>query len=529
MQLVAVRSKRRLAVLLAAVIVAGCSSADWRDWWNKDAKNTQTKPEARVDRPTHQPKTVKVESKPDDRADDPKAREVNAELERYTRKMENDDQDTYALDGINAKIRRQQSPDRRRRIRSVAEDTRADPTVHPATAGEEPQVRTAAATEEPSVRTAAASERPATRTPAAFEEPEIDTATAGEKPTVPAARDDDTAPSQAGLPGAASTEPHRPATERTNAPSALAADGAAEMPHVAANVRTDNKGDASRTSDEVPASTEPPARPPVLSKIEVSAGPEPSTAAPRATEDTRPSANVTTPAGAQTDTFQQRLDEFKARVEEEPDDIEDQYRLRMMYLLDGEEDKALAPVDGGNAEIQEMIQAHFQALIAAQSSPGRDPAENANHQLERIEELRSVVRARADLMVPKVVLCTAIEGFGRYTPIEPAEFQGGQKNRVLLYIEVDNFRCETTPSGMYRTLLSVRQSLLTKSGEELWSTHDDNIEDIARQRRRDFYLTVGPLMIPKTLGAGEYVLKVEVEDVLAGKINSNVAKFRIVP
>jgi hypothetical protein len=82
---------------------------------------------------------------------------------------------------------------------------------------------------------------------------------------------------------------------------------------------------------------------------------------------------------------------------------------------------------------------------------------------------------------------------------------------------------------MYRTLLSVRQSLLTKSGEELWSTHDANIEDIARQRRRDFFLTLGPWSIPKTLGPGSYILKVEVEDVLAGKINSGVAKFKMVP
>jgi len=127
------------------------------------------------------------------------------------------------------------------------------------------------------------------------------------------------------------------------------------------------------------------------------------------------------------------------------------------------------------------------------------------------------------------VLCTAIQGFGRYTPVETTEYQAGRKNQILAYIEVDNFRSEKSPAGMYRTLLSVRQSLLAKSGEELWSTHDANIEDLARERRQDFFLSLGPYAIPRTLSPGEYVLKVEVEDVLGGRINSNIVKFKMVP
>jgi hypothetical protein len=278
------------------------------------------------------------------------------------------------------------------------------------------------------------------------------------------------------------------------------------------------------------AEEEKPAKPPVLEKIRISSGPE-LAAAPDGTADS-PRLTANTAAAApvqQVDTFEQRLKELEGRVAKEPNDLEAQYKLRMMYMLAGQDDKALAPTEGANEEIQETIQAHFRALKAAQSSSGRDPAINANNQLEKIEELGNILRVRADLQVPRVALCTAIDGFGRYTPIEPAQFQAGQKNRVLLYIEVDNFRSEKTASGMYRTLLSVRQCLLNKSGEELWSTHDANIEDLARQRRRDFYLTIGPLSIPKTLGPDEYVLKVEVEDVLGGKINSNVAKFKLIP
>jgi len=121
------------------------------------------------------------------------------------------------------------------------------------------------------------------------------------------------------------------------------------------------------------------------------------------------------------------------------------------------------------------VLAQVRSLITAKSTAQKDPAAWANKQLEALENLRGLVRAKADLKVPAVVICNAIEGYGRYTPIEPPEFKAGQQNLVLVYIEVDNFGTEKTSSGLHRTLLSVRQSLLNKAGEELWSSRDENI------------------------------------------------------
>lgn len=227
--------------------------------------------------------------------------------------------------------------------------------------------------------------------------------------------------------------------------------------------------------------------------------------------------------------FKKKLQAQESVVAKNPDDVEEQFKLRMMYLVDGQDEKALASSPSMNAETQEIMLGQIRAVMAARSSISRDPAQWANQQLEALETLRGLLRAKADLQVPKVELCRAIEGFGRYEPFNPLEFKAGAKNRVLLYIEVDNFQSETTASGMFRTLLSVRESLMNKNGEELWSAKDDNIEDLARRKRRDFYLTIGPLAIPKSLGPGEYVFKVEVEDVLGGKINSNVVRFKMVP
>jgi hypothetical protein len=198
----------------------------------------------------------------------------------------------------------------------------------------------------------------------------------------------------------------------------------------------------------------------------------------------RPKANTPSssmPPSPPADTFKQKLREQITRVAQNPDDVEEQFKLRMMYLVDGQDDKALAPSSSMNAQTQEILLGQIRALIAARSSSSRDPAVWANKQLDAIEKLRGLLRAKADLMVPKVELCKSIESFGRYEPIEPAVFKAGGKNRVLLYIEVDNFKCERTKTGQFRTLLSVRQSLLNKGGEELWSAKDDNIEDLAKK------------------------------------------------
>ena len=70
--------------------------------------------------------------------------------------------------------------------------------------------------------------------------------------------------------------------------------------------------------------------------------------------------------------------------------------------------------------------------------------------------------------------------------------------------------------------------------ETLLASYEPYETDLTVTRgSQDAGLTVTPVLggrngVPPATH-GEYVLKVEVEDVLAGKINSSVAKFKIVP
>ena len=266
-----------------------------------------------------------------------------------------------------------------------------------------------------------------------------------------------------------------------------------------------------------------------------------STVSAKPVETTPNSTRVPTkPAAADTAVAQPRKDDAaerrrreiaaqESKVAANPTNVEEQFKLRAMYLFDGRDSDALKPMRGVTAEVQEIVLAQIRSMQAARTGGGRDPATWANRQLEAMRVLQEKLRAKADLQVPKVVLCTEIKKFGDYTPFASSDFQAGIPNDVLIYVEVDNFKSEKVASGEFRTLLEARLSLLSEDGKELVSIDEPNIEDFSRGQRRDFFLAFGKITIPASLPAGDYVVKVEIEDKLAGKVNSNQTKLRLVP
>ncbi len=527
MSLISIHSKRGLVALLTAAFLAGCSPESW-DWnWGRQEKKEPpaTKPVARAKPAAARSDAARGDAKRGPTArDDDRDRQVDAQLGQYSERMQATDETGYASNDLNSRIARQQDPNRGNRIRKVVQESRADypeaTTEPPSRTASEAKASTPGAAGRQPVQGSTPTGAPSAASPKSDYgptgrdvAPTPSETTSRAQPTTPPAAPLSPA-ADAGQPAAAreGEPPGEPAQQELRPPGEPAREG--EPPgEPAKGLDSDDPAKQGRGSERI-------------------ARPEGRGSTPATTEDTPPRRTTEpppTPAPQVVDTFKQRLEELVAKIKKEPNNLEGQFNLRMMYLLDGQDDKAVASLPGTDGHVQEVVLAHFKALVAAKSAAGRDPALNANQQLEQIEALRKLIRARADLQVPRVALCTAIESFGRYTPIEPAEFKAGEKNRLLLYIEVDNFQSETTPSGLYRTLLNISVSVLTAGGQEVWTMTDSNIEDLARQQRRDFYLTIGELTIDRQLAPGDYVLKVEVEDVLAGKSNGGAAKFKIVP
>lgn len=506
---------------MAALILTGCTAADkqrWNEFWGLDTKDNPRKvkgqkPPARRSTPNQsntppRARTEQADTNARATRTEPVDKGDPAAIDAYAARMGTTRDDGYEPNDHTSKMRRQQEAQRRRRTPKVSDQ--------PAEPQGDSVVRTASDAEPPERPM-----QPVTETPATRIEPEAATP---DRKRVEQRKD------SAPLDSPSAAAPDMPKAQPKAGRIAQPIDTTPEVPA--------GRAAANRGAVRLPDATEEPAvtdataddaaeHAPVLTEVKVIAGAQPAVEA--AAPNPAASANKPAVAVEPVDTFLDRVTELRRRVTDDPNNLEEQLRLRMLYLADGQDDKALASIPGGDAEIEEIIQAQVGAMIAARSSAGRDPATWANRQLDSIESLRKMLGAKADLSVPKVALCTKITGFGLYEPIEPAEFPARRKNLLLVYIEVENFASKVTPSGLYRTLLSVRQSLVSRDGQELWSKKDENIEDLARRQRRDFYLTIGPIEIPKSLAPGSYILKVEVEDVLAGKMNSAVAEFKLLP
>ncbi|MCZ6817694.1 MAG: hypothetical protein O7F76_13485 [Planctomycetota bacterium] len=553
-----VRIRKTLFVLLpmAAIMVFGCNQEDW-NWFGESNTSSNrragTKARRRVKSsadksPAKQPAVVKSDQPKD--SEDANAQKVEQRVsDHYASKGKSDYDSTYYGDELSDKIDRQSDPRRKQRIRQTANTayTRED-EAEPSTTDTKPPTR-AIASDSPSEESAR--NAPVTSTEDRRAEPAEAVASNRQPPDSPdTTAADGTAADRDVMVKAEREDPARndgmrtpldvETKSRSNPPKSRQVallEERGPSPYAAPASLDHDSGTRANAASEVtpkPETAEPgQSRPPALSNIIVSAGsePEPEPVSPGESGILRPMANVSRSTPPAKDTFKQRIEDLESLVANDPNSLNDQFRLRMLYLVDGRDEDAVTPTPGMNSELAEIMQAHFRALLAARSETGRDASQWANRQLKSLESLRGLVRSRADLQVPRVVLCTSIGGYGVYEPIEPLEFPAGRRSDAVLYIEVDNYLSEKIKSGpergQYRTVLTTRQSLLDADGKELWSHTDKNIEDISRDLRRDFFLS-SQVPIPSVLPIGEYVLKVEVEDVLAGKINSNSVKFNMV-
>lgn len=128
-----------------------------------------------------------------------------------------------------------------------------------------------------------------------------------------------------------------------------------------------------------------------------------------------------------------------------------------------------------------------------------------------------------------VALCSRVESFGRYTPFTGNRFLAGRTNPAIVYAEVENFtqRPVTEADGASGTAhrnadpdelaveLTIRAELFHDDGSRQWRSAEAAVRDIARTRRRDFFL-VQRIDLPANLSVGKYNLKVTVRDRLGG-------------
>lgn len=216
---------------------------------------------------------------------------------------------------------------------------------------------------------------------------------------------------------------------------------------------------------------------------------------------------------------------LEARVAESPQDIDARWRLAFQQLALGRNRNVVEAIAGADEATAERMQQVFD-LIAALRHAAEDPANGSTKALATLDALRLRLADQADLRVPAVEFCTRVAAFGVYDALPDAQLLPFQSNRVIVYLEVDNFSSRHIEDQPWRTVLASRMEVLTADGQSLWTHHEPEIEDLSHRRRRDFFLAQ-LITLPPSLGPGDYVFKVSVEDVQAAKVAEAVRPFTI--
>ncbi len=203
---------------------------------------------------------------------------------------------------------------------------------------------------------------------------------------------------------------------------------------------------------------------------------------------------------------------------------EDEARLRMLYLIADRRDDAVRHIASLEPEMQEFWSKQFFGLATLLNSDLI--SDRSNRLIESKRNLDEALRRlgeSAPLFVRNLAFITGVNSYGVYTPFDDSEFRPGEE--VMLYAEVENYRCKETARGYHTALRSTFEIFdgdRRKVAEHEFSTN----EEYCKNARRDFF-TICQFFIPKKLDPGKYVLRLTVADLNGDKSGESSITFHI--
>jgi len=269
-----------------------------------------------------------------------------------------------------------------------------------------------------------------------------------------------------------------------------------------------------------------PAKGPRVEVVDVRPAVRPAHPSPSATPDATP--NVPTTAvntSIISDDMAGMISQLEQRVQQHPEHLDDQLRLRLLYLATGQDEKAIAPIPAGDPVQTEFIVALLKTLRNSKNLI-TDPAGKDPSALAALDELRRLLGQQLPVAIPRIALVTRINSFGDYQLLNPPKFPPGRAIHVFLYTEVYNFRSEPTDDGKLRTVLSEKVEIFDSAGKIVWQRTEPSIVDRVVTPRRDFFIPF-PINLPGELPAGEYILKATVEDKIGATADQQRLTFAV--
>src|SRR5262249_31082308 len=150
-----------------------------------------------------------------------------------------------------------------------------------------------------------------------------------------------------------------------------------------------------------------------------------------------------------------------------PQQVDDQFKLRLLYAATGQEDRATGTIEGADPVQGELMAAVLKAVVSARKSM-QDPIGGSGQAMVAAEELRQRISQQTPALIPRLALVTRVSSFGDYVAVNPPKFPAGEPVHVFLYSEVKNFRSEATEDSHLRTVLAEKVEVFDSAGKVIW-------------------------------------------------------------
>ncbi len=228
-------------------------------------------------------------------------------------------------------------------------------------------------------------------------------------------------------------------------------------------------------------------------------------------------ANASAPADPRTLTQSDLLEALINRIAQgnDPDRVK---ALMAAAVSLASDHKQMDPrlLDALDPKTREQV-ARFHQMVAVAFDELAADAKGTLNRREMIEKIDGVFGAQP-LQIEAFELCRRVDSYGVYEPFASTRFLAGRKNRVLVYVELENFKHKALEDGGYEVRLEQSIELFDVTGETtVWRQGPEQLTDVSRNKRRDFFI-VYPIDLPARLPAGGYRMKVRIADKHTGSL-----------
>lgn len=213
-------------------------------------------------------------------------------------------------------------------------------------------------------------------------------------------------------------------------------------------------------------------------------------------------------------------------IADHPQELADHFRLRLLYMATGQSEQVTEPPAEVDPVQGRMLSAACRTMTTVYDTMREPDGQGAAEALAAVEDLHRLLSERSPVIIPRIVLVTAVNSFGDYRPVSPARFEPGTPIHVYCYTEVANFRSEPTSDGRIRTSLAARLEVFDATGASVWQQSVGQIEDRTLTPRRDFFVPL-EMRLPPNLPEGDYALKVTIEDKLGATTDQQRLTFAV--